>query len=85
MRRFTSSTVVSTIFFLRMLEDLALDDASPVKARVEWAEFYGHDQVLGLRLPGEEVVRVRVLGNRQHTPGEEVGLTLRGAPIAYRR
>jgi iron(III) transport system ATP-binding protein len=66
-------------------EDLVIEDDALVTARVEWAEFYGHDQVVGLRLPGDELVRVRVLGNRVHTPGDEVGVLVRGKPVAYAR
>jgi iron(III) transport system ATP-binding protein len=60
-------------------EDLELR-ADGVPGVIEAREFYGHDQVLHVRLDGGQPVRVRV-GPRMRADGDRVALALRSAPL----
>ncbi|MBM3138830.1 MAG: ABC transporter ATP-binding protein [Chloroflexi bacterium] len=51
-----------------------------VPGRLVAREYYGHDQVLHVRLVGGALVRVRA-GPRLHAQGTEVALALRAAPV----
>ena len=64
-------------------EDIRLDPDAPLQAEVVRTEYYGHDQVVFLRLPDGEIVRVRVLQGASYAPGEVYGLRLAGEAIAY--
>lgn len=57
-------------------EDLRIDPASLARGRVVASEYYGHDQVVALKLPGEEVVRVRITHGGPFGIGEELGVSL---------
>ncbi len=57
-------------------EDLRIDPASLARGRVVASEYYGHDQVVALRLPGEQVVRVRITHGGPYAVGEELGVSL---------
>jgi iron(III) transport system ATP-binding protein len=53
-------------------------------ARVRTVEYYGHDAVSLLDLPGGLTIRVRVLAAPDHRPGDLVGVRYAGGPaVAY--
>jgi hypothetical protein len=63
-------------------EDLAVDDAGRRGSVVE-SEYYGHDQMITVRLESGTVVRIRDLPGRRLEPGDEVGVTLRGDVVVF--
>jgi iron(III) transport system ATP-binding protein len=64
-------------------EDLRLDPAAPLQAEVVASEYYGHDQVVFLRTPSGEVVRVRVMHGVELFPGDTCGVRVAGDAMAY--
>jgi iron(III) transport system ATP-binding protein len=64
-------------------EDLVVDPASPMQGEVIANEYYGHDQVLLMRLGNGDMVRVRVMHGAGYAPGESLGLRLASEPLAY--
>ena len=58
-------------------EDLAVDDAGRPAAVIE-SEYYGHDQMITVRLASGTVLRIRDLPGRRLEAGDAVGVTLRG-------
>jgi iron(III) transport system ATP-binding protein len=57
-------------------EDLRIDPASLARGRVVASEYYGHDQVVALRLADGEVVRVRITRGGPFAIGDELGVSL---------
>ena len=67
-------------------EDLRIDPASLARGRVVSSEYYGHDQVVALRLLASEVVRVRITRGGPYAIGEELGVSLAAdSVIAFAR
>jgi len=56
--------------------------AAPV-ARVDRVDFYGHDSRVWLRLPGGQAVTARLDGADIPSAGDAVGITVRGAALAF--
>ncbi|MBK9125729.1 MAG: ABC transporter ATP-binding protein [Chloroflexi bacterium] len=56
-----------------------------VMARVEWREFYGHDQRVGLRLADGRVMAARTPPHIPITPGDTVTVKLRGPLLPFDR
>ncbi|CAN5133458.1 ABC transporter ATP-binding protein [soil metagenome] len=64
-------------------EDLRADPDPAGGAQVVWREFYGHDQVLHVRMPSGGVLRVRTDSRSDLAPGDSCALTLIGTPVVY--
>lgn len=64
-------------------EDISLDPDAPLRGEVVRSEYYGHDQVVFLKMPGGDVLRVRVLQGASYAPGDAYGVRLTGEAIAY--
>lgn len=64
-------------------EDLAIDEASAITARVSEAEFFGRDQVVSVEMDGGSCLRVRLLRGSEFQPGERIGLRVLGLPRVY--
>lgn len=56
---------------------------SHVKAAVEWREFYGHDQRIGIRLPDGTALVVRSEPGDDYTAGESVAVGVQGKVRAF--
>lgn len=56
---------------------------SPVKAAVEWREFYGHDQRIGVRLPDGTALVVRSEPGDDYAAGESVAVSVREKVRAF--
>lgn len=52
-------------------------------AVVEWAAFFGHDQLVTVRLRTGTAVTVRVSGLERYEPGDPVRVRVRTAPVVY--
>ncbi len=63
-------------------EDLALDESGR-RALVIESEYYGHDQMITVRLESGTVVRIRDLPGRRLSPGDDVGVALRGDVVVF--
>jgi iron(III) transport system ATP-binding protein len=55
------------------------------RATVEDREFYGHDQLLKLRLDSGETLRARLVGGPGFGPGERVAVDVWGAAVVFHR
>jgi iron(III) transport system ATP-binding protein len=69
-----------TVEVLVRPEDLALDDGG-ADAEVIAREFFGHDQMITLRLDNGTLVKVRALAGREFNTGQRVGIALRGGVV----
>jgi iron(III) transport system ATP-binding protein len=58
-------------------------DGAP--AEVVTSEYYGHDQMVSVRLSSGRLVRVRLLTSESFFPGQRVGVAARGAALAFAR
>jgi hypothetical protein len=65
-------------------EDLALSEAGGVPAEVLDIDYYGHDQMVSVRLQTGEVVRIRTLTSAV-TPGQKIGVLVRGECFVFPR
>jgi len=63
-------------------EDLAMDESGRRGSVVE-SEYYGHDQMITVRLDSGTVVRIRDLPGRRLMPGESVNVMLRGDVVVF--
>jgi iron(III) transport system ATP-binding protein len=63
-------------------EDLAIDEQGRRGAVIE-SEYYGHDQMITVRLESGTVLRVRDLPGRSVAPGDSVGVMLRGDVVVF--
>ncbi len=59
-------------------EDLMIGDGDD--GRVELVEYYGHDAMVLIGLPGEQSVQVRTPPDVTYRRGDRVGVTYRGGP-----
>jgi hypothetical protein len=48
-------------------------------------EYYGHDQMVTVRLPNGELVRVREIAGHDFAPGQHLGVSVRGDIMVYPR
>jgi iron(III) transport system ATP-binding protein len=64
-------------------EDLALSAEAGTAAVVERREYYGHDQMITVRLDDGTVLKVRDLPGRDVRPGDHVGVLLRGDVVVF--
>ncbi|HEX6208011.1 MAG TPA: TOBE domain-containing protein, partial [Actinomycetota bacterium] len=66
-------------------ESIALEPDPSSEALVEDVEFYGHDQLFGVRLPDGSLLKVRCFGTRDDLRvGTPVRARLLAAPRLYR-
>ena len=61
-------------------EDLLLSEAG-VAATIVHREYYGHDQVLQVRLSDQTIARVRLGSRERFERGDQIGLALTAAPL----
>lgn len=54
-------------------------------AQIEWREFYGHDQRIGVRLQDGTLLVARAETFDRYQPGQTVGVSVNAPVIAYRR
>lgn len=64
-------------------EALALSFDSGVLVDVERCEYFGHDQLIHVRLPSGTPAKIRTLTANGVLPGQRVGLELRGDVVLY--
>ncbi|MDK1292811.1 MAG: ABC transporter ATP-binding protein [Actinomycetota bacterium] len=64
-------------------ENLQLSEENGVPVEVLSREFYGHDQVVEVRLTTGTVLKVRSLASQEVVPGREVRLAVNGDLVAY--
>lgn len=64
-------------------EALRLDSAGPANATIAWREYYGHDQRVGLRLAGGEVLVARSGPAAQLEAGQRVAVGVDSPVMAY--
>ena len=63
-------------------EDLALCEVGQAGAVID-SEYYGHDQMITVRLESGTVVRVRDLPGHRPSPGDRVHVMLRGDVVVF--
>jgi iron(III) transport system ATP-binding protein len=66
-------------------ESLALSAEAGEPAEIVSTEYYGHDQAVTVRLAGGSTLRVRLLSGEDFSPGQSLGLRLRGQAIVFPR
>ncbi len=66
-------------------EALALRGLPNGRATVEDREFYGHDQILRLRLDSGRILRSRLIGGSGFKPGTRVAVDVRGPVVVFPR
>jgi iron(III) transport system ATP-binding protein len=64
-------------------ENLQLSAETGLPVEVVGGEFFGHDQVILVRLSGDRVLRVRSLADLNVAPGQRLGLRVSGGVVAY--
>ena len=64
-------------------EDLTLGGDAGAPAVVIAHEYFGHDQMITVRLDNGTLLKVRDLPGREVTPGERVGVSLRGDVVVF--
>lgn len=64
-------------------EDLALSAEGGQPAVVERREYFGHDQMITVRLGDGTLLKVRDLPGRDVQPGDRVGVLLRGDVVVF--
>ncbi|HUF54891.1 MAG TPA: ABC transporter ATP-binding protein [Dehalococcoidia bacterium] len=65
-------------------EALTLSAKDGVSVEVLHSEYFGHDQLVTVRLPSGADVKVRLLPGRALDRGQRLGLRLSGDPVIYR-
>jgi iron(III) transport system ATP-binding protein len=60
---------------------LSAEDGLPVE--VLHSEYFGHDQLITVRLPSGSPIKVRILPGRTLDPGQKLGLRLTGDPVIF--
>ncbi len=60
---------------------LSAEDGLPVE--VIHSEYFGHDQLITVRLPSGNPIKVRILPGRALDPGQKLGLRLTGDPVVF--
>jgi iron(III) transport system ATP-binding protein len=63
-------------------ENLAVDESGKRGSVIE-SEYYGHDQMITVRLESGTVLRIRDLPGRRLSPGDDVGVALRGDVVVF--
>ncbi len=66
-------------------EALTITEQGGVPAEVVDMDYYGHDQMVSLRLETGDLVRVRLLSAPPLLPGQRVGVALRGEVFVFPR
>ncbi len=64
-------------------ENLQLSAETGLPVEVVGREFFGHDQVILVRLSGDRVLRVRSLAGLDVAPGQRLGLRVSGDVVAF--
>jgi iron(III) transport system ATP-binding protein len=64
-------------------EDLALSSEGGEPVVVVSHEYYGHDQMVTVRLHNGELVRVREIAGHDFAPGQRLGVRVRGDVMVY--
>jgi hypothetical protein len=66
-------------------EALAISEDGGIPGEVVDVDYYGHDQMVAVKLQGGEVVRVRLLARPGFEIGQHVGVTALGKPFVFPR
>jgi iron(III) transport system ATP-binding protein len=66
-------------------EDLALSSEGGEPVEVVTHEYYGHDQMVTVRLANGALMKVRDLATHDFAPGQRLGLRVRGHVVVYPR
>jgi iron(III) transport system ATP-binding protein len=66
-------------------EKIAVAPESGCMAEVVGMDFYGHDQMLTMRLPSGRLVKIRTMPTLNVSLGEQLGLQLRGDVVPFLR
>ncbi|MEX0800044.1 MAG: ABC transporter ATP-binding protein [Dehalococcoidia bacterium] len=66
-------------------ENLALSAETGEPAEIVSVEYYGHDQAVTVRLSGGATLRVRLMAGEEFSPGQSLGLSLRGEAVIFPR
>lgn len=64
-------------------ENLSLATETGIPAVVVADEYFGHDQMITVRLDDGTVLKVRDLPGRDVTLGDRVGVSLRGGVVVF--
>jgi iron(III) transport system ATP-binding protein len=64
-------------------EDLALSSEGGEPVEVVAHEYYGHDQMVTVRLASGALVKVREIAGHDFAPGQRLGLSVRGSAVVY--
>lgn len=64
-------------------ESLALSEETGTPAEVLSVEYFGHDQMLTVRLESGTLLHIRLLATPQLPPGQRVGVVVRGDVFAF--
>jgi iron(III) transport system ATP-binding protein len=66
-------------------EDLALSPEGGEPVEVVAHEYYGHDQMVTVRLANGALMKVREIASHDFAPGQRLGLRVRGHVVVYPR
>ncbi|MEX0749717.1 MAG: TOBE domain-containing protein, partial [Dehalococcoidia bacterium] len=64
-------------------EDLLLSSEGGAPVEVVSHEYYGHDQMVTVRLQGGSLVKVREIAGHAFTSGQKLGLQVRGRVVVF--
>jgi len=66
-------------------EALAISEEDGVPGEVVDIDYYGHDQMVAIKLQSGETLRLRLLARPGYEIGQRVGVTARGEPFVFPR
>jgi iron(III) transport system ATP-binding protein len=64
-------------------EDLLLSSEDGAPVVVVRHEYYGHDQMVTVRLGDGALLKVREIAGHEFTPGQQLGLRVRGRAVVF--
>jgi len=64
-------------------EDLLLSSEDGAPVEVVRHEYYGHDQMVTVRLADGALLKVREMAGHEFTPGQQLGLRVRGRAVVF--
>jgi iron(III) transport system ATP-binding protein len=66
-------------------EDLELSPVCGAPVDIVSHEYYGHDQMVTVRLANGELMRVREMAGHDFAPGQRLGVSVRGGVVVFAR
>jgi iron(III) transport system ATP-binding protein len=83
--RFSAPDLRGEVDVMFRAEALAISEDGGIPGEIVDIDYYGHDQMVAVRLQSGETLRVRLLARPGFEVGQRVGVTARGEPFVFPR